>query len=172
MSDAIDQYGMFHARDELMEGVKTYILSIVAVSILCGILLTLVGSKGPIPQALKLLMGIFVAVTVLRPVVQIRLNGFSNYIGAFAADGRVVAGIGEEMAMAEAQGIIKQQVQAYILDKATALGAALDAEVTIDGYTPVQVTLTGSVSPYAKAQLTDWIAETLGIPKEAQRWNG
>ena len=78
---------------------------------------------------------------------------------------------GTEYAEQELRRIIIARTQTYIMDKAASFGVTVDVEVVLNEYTPQSVILKGSVSPGAKAQLTAWITENLGIPKEAQQWN-
>jgi cell division protease FtsH len=83
-----------------------------------------------------------------------------------------VAGIDEEKK--ELEEIIKTKTQAYVLDKADSLGLDLEVEITVDNSelpVPVSVVLTGAAAPYAKARLSNIIANDLAVPKEAQIWN-
>ena len=66
--------------------------------------------------------------------------------------------------------VIKANTETYILDKATTMEVELNVEVTLDGLIPKKVILQGAVSPYTRASLSDWIAQQLGIPREAQIW--
>jgi len=70
--------------------------------------------------------------------------------------------------------IIKDNVQAYILDKANSYGVDLTVDVTLsEGEipAPVSVSLTGDVAPYTKRLLSEMIEKDLGIGTEAQIWN-
>ena len=58
------------------------------------------------------------------------------------------------------------------MDKATQWEVDLAVEVSLTDITPSHVRICGSVSPYVKAALSDWIAEQLGISKEEQEWIG
>ncbi len=69
--------------------------------------------------------------------------------------------------------LIAERTQAYISDKAAALGAEVSVRVTTETWPdgvplPAVVYLDG---PRSQA-LADWIAEELGIPVERQVWNG
>ena len=69
--------------------------------------------------------------------------------------------------------IIKEQSQAYILDKAVSLGADISVAVTVSETTPptpIEITVKGAVSPYVKTVLKDYLKEQFGIPEEAQKW--
>ena len=80
---------------------------------------------------------------------------------------------GEEFSRRAKAELIKQNVQAYILDKAKELHAPITVQVVLQEIgepLPQTVILTGRVSPYAKAQLQRMMEEDLGIAKEQQQW--
>ena len=67
-----------------------------------------------------------------------------------------------------------EQASAYVLEKAKALNLDITAQLEFgneDIPIPKQIYLNGNVSPYAKKELTHFIAEQLGIPEENQVWN-
>ena len=72
------------------------------------------------------------------------------------------------------ESLITQQAEAYILDKARAMG--LEAEVTVkvhleDRYpVPWAVTIRGSPTGQQKSALETEIQDALGIPPERQEW--
>lgn len=158
-----------------MEGIKAYLISVTAASLIHGIINTLVGKKGTTSTVIKLLAGLFLALTVIRPVVHLSIPELSGYIGSINTDAQLAVSQGEIMASEELAVIIKAQVEAYILDKAASLGVDMEVEVILsDGMPPLPagVVLKGAVSPYAKSQLSRFIEEELGIPKGAQQWTG
>lgn len=68
---------------------------------------------------------------------------------------------------------ITSQTEAYVLEKAKALGADLKIEITLsttDPPLPVGATITGNISPYSKAQLTDIFVNDIGIPEAQLIW--
>ena len=71
--------------------------------------------------------------------------------------------------------IIKERCEAYILDKATAMGLTLEVEIQLSGDQtypyPVGVTLRGQVSESERSTLSNMIAQELGIPEERQAWS-
>ena len=70
--------------------------------------------------------------------------------------------------------IISEQTEAYILDKASALGMTLQVTVeTAQGETypyPAAVTLTGHTTTAQRQTLNAWIAEQLAIAEENLTW--
>lgn len=158
-----------------MEDLKAYLISVTAASIICSVVNVLAGKKGTVSTILKLLTGLFLALTVIRPVVSISLSEAGNYLGALSVDANAAVSTGKNMALEELGVIIKAETDAYILDKAASLGVDLEVDVILSDTAPplpAEVILTGAVSPYAKARLSSLIEENVGIPKEAQQWSG
>ena len=156
-----------------MVQLKQYLLSVVAAAILCSIIMRLVGKKGALSAIVKLLTGLFLAVTVISPWAKLQIMDFSTYANGLSAQAQDAVEHGQAMAYLETSSIIKSRTEAYILDKAASLGLHLEVEVTVSGSEPPQpsaVTLRGAVSPYAKQQLQQIIAKDLGIPEGSQTW--
>ncbi len=158
-----------------MEAVKGYLISVVSVSVLCAIIYTVVGKKSSLAALLRLICGILVVITVIKPVIHLKISDFTDYIDGISADASHYTRSGEDSAGEAQNVIIKEQTQTYILDKAASLGLHLDVEVVLSDAVPVvpsAVYLHGTASPYAKKQLSDYITETFAIGKEAQIWTG
>ena len=153
-----------------MEGAKDYLLSVTAAALICGSVGCLAGEKGSISRLMKLLCGMFLAVTVIGPVVNVKIDDLSVFTDRLAVDAELTAAIGEEKASDEMKRIIKEKSEAYILDKAKSLGADLKVNVVLEDVIPVGVTLTGDISPFAKTSLAASIVQDLGIPLEEQVW--
>ena len=88
-------------------------------------------------------------------------------------DAEDAAAMGENLARDSMADIIKEETEAYILDKAADLHANLRVEVTVgEDNLPAAVTISGEASPYARRQIQAMIANDLGISKENQKWIG
>ena len=88
-------------------------------------------------------------------------------------DAKDAAAMGEKLARDSMADIIKEETEAYILDKAADLHVNLHVEVTVgEDNLPTAVTLSGEASPYARRQIQAIIANDLGIAKENQKWIG
>lgn len=156
-----------------MDSIRSYLLSVVAAAVICGIVTRLLGEKGTQGAVAKLLTGIFLALTVISPLAKVKLDRLTDLTESYRVDGFTAAAAGEEMTREALAQSIKAQSEAYILDKATALEVTLAVEVTLtdeDIPVPCEVRLSGQVSPYAKNKLAGIIAEDLGIGKECQTW--
>lgn len=155
-----------------MEAVRQYIISVTAAAMLCGILTALVGGKH-IKPVWKLIAGIFLTLTAVRPLADIDLNAVPALAEVYSLQAEDAVSAGETMMVSQTQAIIKSRLEAYILDKAKAMGVTLTAEVSLNEHSlPVAVRLSGDVSPGAKSRLQSIIATDLAIPKEAQTWGG
>lgn len=156
-----------------MEHIREYLISVTAAALLCGLIQSMAGEKGSAAGILRLVCGIFLALTVVRPVAQIKLEEFSLLTSDIMQEAENAAAEGEDYAKRALSRHITEQTEEYILDKARSYGAELSVDVTLgDGEEPipVAVTITGQFSPYAKAQLSAQIESELNIPEEDQKW--
>ena len=88
-------------------------------------------------------------------------------------DAEDAAAMGENLARDSMADIIKEETEAYILDKAADLHANLRVEVAVgEDNLPAAVTISGEASPYARRQIQAMIANDLGISKENQKLIG
>ena len=152
---------------------KDYILSVIAAAVICAVAQGLLGRKNATGRILYLISGIFMAVTVCSPLGNIKFSGIADYWDGLSVDAQQYVSDGTVMAENQMCDIIKEQSEAYILDKANRMGLQIAVEVELDGNNdniPCGVVLSGNASPYTREQLESYIADTLGIPKENQKW--
>ena len=157
-----------------MDGIRQYIFTVIAAALLCGVLSSIF-HQGKSKDLLRILCGIFLAFTVLKPITGVDLSDIWEESLIFESDAEQTAALGENMAYQAMTELIKEKSQAYILDKADALGAAIQAEVTLsqsDPPVPVSVTLMGEASPYVRSRLEAILESDLGIAKENLKWTG
>ena len=77
------------------------------------------------------------------------------------------------MAGLEKRKCIQHQLEAYILDKAIAMGADIRPEVTVDADgVPLEIWLQGQCSERIRQELSDMITNDLGVLKEDLKWTG
>ena len=115
------------------------------------------------------------AFVILSPVGDWDPDAVASFAQFYDTEGERAAEAGVNMASDAMQEIISAETCAYILDKATELGAEISVEVQLtDENLPVpkSVFLEGNISPYGKKQLTGWMETELGIPEEHQIWTG
>ena len=156
-----------------MDAIREYLLTVALAAIICAVIKRLLDRKG-IPAAIaRLLTGIFMTVTVLSPLTGISLGGLSDMTGDFRIRAEQAVQSGKKLTADSMRKDIMEQTRAYILDKAEDMGAQIDVQVTLsDDYYPVpkQVTISGSIGPYAKKRLQSILREDLGVPEEYQIW--
>ena len=156
-----------------MDGIREYLISVTAAALLCGILKSLMGEKGNSAALVRLICGIFLALTVIRPLKELNLKDFSLLPTGLLEEARLTSGEGEEYTRQAKEDLIIQQCEAYILDKAQTLEASIQVEIRISQEgdpVPVGSIITGNLSPYARNQLSKTLEEDLGIPQEDQKW--
>lgn len=158
-----------------MESIRQYVISVTAAAILCGILKSVLPGKDAMAGMLRLITGIFLAFTVIKPLAQVELADLPVLSSDYLSEAQAASADGEKIASDAMAAIIKQQAEAYILDKARSMNLRLTVTVTVSDDTlptPVGVRLSGAVSPYARSCLERVIEEDLGIAKENQIWTG
>jgi hypothetical protein len=155
-----------------MDAWKSYVYSILVCLFCCAIVSQMV-QDGRRKSLLQFLCGTAVAITVLRPLTGLDLTQFLaiSDLEIFAADAYVAEG---EATAGKERGLrIKQTCEAYILDKAKAMGADIQPEVQIDeDWLPVSVRIQGSMDPQIQKQLEHILIRDMGITKENQQWTG
>lgn len=155
-----------------MEALRQYALALILGALICGILLSMVRS-GVHEALLRLLSGIFLTVTLLSPLGNIRLEPMPDLFRQAIIGGGEQAAAGEEMARQEKCRYISSRIEAYILDKARQRGADLHVSVTLgEDYLPIRVELTGAAEDAVRRELSDILTQELGISKENQLWTG
>ena len=140
--------------------------------ILCGILCALF-PDGKIKGLVRTFLGIFLTVILLSSFSVVELPDLEEIKGDYLQQAQTAAFAGEEYTRQQYRELIKQRVEAYILDTARQYGCALTVQVEVDGdgY-PVSAVLWGDIMPAEQKKLETRIAEDLGIAKEDQHWNG
>ena len=158
-----------------MEGLGQYALSVISAAVILSILQSLVPKSSGSGMLIRLIGGIFLTFTVLKPISDVNLTAVLEIPWDYAAQGDYFAAQGSETSYDQLTAIIKQQCEAYILDKAQSCNAQLEVAVTLtqdDIPRPASVTLSGSISPYHRQVLQRWLEEDMGIQGENQLWIG
>ncbi len=152
---------------------RQYLIRVIACGILCALATVRFQKSDAVGRLIHLMCGIFMTLTVISPWKNIRITSLmEDYEIKMDSKDSVIAE-GEAYSNNTLRQVISQQCSTYIVEKANGMGVNIDAEVVLnpeDPPTPCAVTITGSVSPYAKARLEDLLTQDLGIPKEQQTW--
>ena len=157
-----------------MDGIREYLVQVTAAGLICGVVNMIVGKKGTVAASVRVMSVILMTVTMASPLVKLRLTGISDFLRDIRFDGSLYAQQGSQVSKDAVSDIIKERSEAYILDKAAAIGADIRVELALSRDplpVPVSVTISGSVSPAGKRRLQEMIRDDLGIPLEAQTWN-
>lgn len=156
-----------------MEALGKYILTVTIASIIYAVLQSLVDKKSSSAALLKLIGGLFLTFTVISPVTDISLDAIFDLPMDLSVQGTAIATQSQQVSQDQLTCIIKEECEAYILDKALSYQAELTVEVTLtedDLPIPSAVRLQGAVSPYAKKVLQKWLCDDMGITEENQLW--
>ena len=158
-----------------MEQIREYLIGVTVAAILCGIVTSISGEKGFLGSVMKLLTGLLMALTLVSPWVTISLNNLFGWTEDIQTNAGSITQEGQSSGEETYRRVIKERLEAYILDEARELGADLSVAVTLSQEgtpVPVAAELTGNVSPYLKQRLTLFLSSELGIEKEDQIWLG
>ena len=156
-----------------MNSLSEYILSVTSAATIFSILQILLDKKSSSAVLLRFIGGLFLTFTVIAPVVDLDLDIMFDLPLTFVQEADTIAADGYESSRSELATVIKQECEAYILDKARTYQVEPDIEITLsndDTPIPTRVQLSGSITPYAKKALETWIANEIGIPEENQIW--
>lgn len=158
----------------MMSSIGAYIISILCAAIVCGILTSLVSKNKVSGGIIRMISGILLSIAVVAPLVNMKWEELETYISSVQVDAASAAEEGSQAANAETSAIIKKELEAYILEKAAAMNLTISVQITMTEDFPPQpysVRLSGSISPYNRKMIENYIASELGIPEERQVWN-
>ena len=156
-----------------MNSLRADVISVIAVATICALAQKFIGDKGTIASILKLMTGIAMTLAVLSPITDLDFTGVDGFTNQYVYDAQHAVEEGKQITKETLCNIITQQTEAYILDKATKLGADLSVKITVsdeDIPRPQTVTIQGAISPYARRVLQSTIETDLGISREYQEW--
>lgn len=165
-----DQHGLFYERMRMMAHWQQYLYSVIATSLCCAIVVRLLtGTKRK--ERMRLICGVIMAMTILRPLTDIDLEQVLQMPVQDLDCGESYIAEGEQAAAEALQTGIKASCEAYILDKAKALGMEIRPRVLLDEkMVPVSVRISGKADTKAQRILQEILTMDLGIPKENQEW--
>lgn len=152
---------------------SSYGMSVVAAAMVVAIITALFHKNNTTTVVVKMIGGLFLAFTVVQPLVTLDIANVGAYMDTFSETGADAAAMGENLAQDAYRSYIKSETESYILDKADTYGVTLDVDVELDDDgIPCYAELMGQVGPYAKTSLSDMMETDLGISKGNQRWIG
>ena len=158
----------------MIEGVRSWLLSIIAVCLLCALADALM-PRGPVKKAGRLVCGLVLLCAMLAPLPGLQLETGQAWLEDYFAGLEQQKQNLKETADAGTKGIIEEQYSAYIVDKAKELDLVCQVRVTCrteaDGLTvPDGVEVAGRFSDEEQSRLTRIIEEELLVPPERQTY--
>ncbi len=154
----------------MMEHVRQWLSSIVVVSLLLSVVQSLV-PKGSLRRVASFLSGLVLLAVLLEPLPKLDLEGL-ELRGLQEETEKVRRQLETEQETALKAGIA-EQTEAYISDKAAALGLTVQARVeTRTGGDGVPLPWSVEVEGGYAEELAQWIEAELDIPRERQVWHG
>lgn len=156
-----------------MDFLRQYLLSVITAALIAGLVARFFHKKTAPGTLIKLICGMFVTITVLSPLIKLRIEDFTAEIDQFSSDADIHVSAGENLAEDARRAIIKTQIETYILDKASSLGASVSVTVSLsesDPPLPASVRISGNLSPHEKIELKRYLKNELGITEDMQIW--
>ena len=155
-----------------MEGLRQYVVSAVSAALICSVVTHITKNSG-FSNIVRVLCGLFMTIVLLHPVCGLRDNTWNFLTEEWEQQSESISAGGLRSADSMKAEIIKQQTEAYILEKAAAMNAAVEVRISVgDNCVPVSARISGSVSPMTKSRLEDILTSELGISGEHQQWIG
>ena len=158
----------------MMDGIRTWLLAIIAASILCA-LAERVMPPGPVKRVGGLTCGLVLLWTILTPVARPDLGAGRAWLEDYLA---ALEQRETELSDQVDQGrkvLIEQEYAAYIVDKAAEwelnCTARVKCRVEEGLYIPDETMVAGPFSDVEQSRLTQMIREDLGVPAERQTYS-
>ena len=156
----------------MMEALGQYALRLITGALICGTVLSLVREKSH-GKLVRILCGILLMQLLLDPGVDGKWKFDTSFLRDAALRGEDLAASGQDLAEEMQRQRMEEGLQAYIWDKAAALGADLAIEIEVsEDLVPVGAEFRGEADAGTKDTLSELVERELGIAKENQRWTG
>ena len=156
-----------------MAFIRQYLMSLITAAIIVGIITSITKSNKTGASIIRLISGIFLSLVMLSPILRIEIQDFTDFYNDISLDASDAVHKGKNMYQNEMRSVIKEELEAYILDKASALQLDVDVEVILSDELPPEPTsirISGNASPYNKQMFQVFLSDEIGVPKENQIW--
>lgn len=157
-----------------MDKICQYLLTIITSSIICSITIGITVRIGKHTTIIKLLCSIYMLIVILSPWMDIQIQDFASYLDGLNYSAQSIIDGSADTTNSQKKEIIKTQIEEYIYDKAVHMGSQPEIQVQLsetEPYAPVNVSISGKISPYVKRRLQQIITDDLNIPEVDQEWN-
>lgn len=156
-----------------MSGITDYLMGLVGVCMIASLAKQLLAISKHYKALGNTVIGIFLIFSILSPIVTVKLDAESVLNIDFEDDIEKISSDADTYQKQALRQSIITQTEAYIWNKAQALSLEIEMEITLSEsypYTPCKICIWGNTSPYARNQLSNYLNDEIGIPKEAQTW--
>ena len=146
-------------------------------SLFCGIALGLM-PEGGVKKAASIACTVVLVMTVLLPLGTLDVSQYSLELAKYREIGDQLEERGDAFRDSMSRTVIEQECEAYIMDKAEAMGITVDtvkvrAFWNSEGvWVPESAEIRSGCGEIEKKRLSDLIFADLGIPAEKQEWSG
>ena len=153
-----------------MEGIKGYLVAIVAACMLTVVASVLV-QKSPLRKIVRLIGGILILLVAVTPLLRLDMSQIVEYLqgSEYSFDTSAV----EQTWQSQLSEHIKQATETYIENEAARLGATVQAKVTLteeEHPVPCHALLIGTVDAEQLEALSEYMETSLGIARTEQEW--
>ena len=170
---AVVQHGFRRFGSELMMGaVRGWLLGLTAAAILAAIAESMM-PEGSVKQVGKLVCGLMLAATVLRPLGSVEMTDFPPLLEYDKQQTQLL----QEEADARMKTIIEGELSAYSMDKAAQLGIGCQIQIHCEPggegvFQPDSAEIFGELDEAARHQLTTLLCTDLGLQRADLHFRG
>ncbi|WP_251318042.1 stage III sporulation protein AF [Flintibacter muris] len=156
----------------MMGAVRSWLLAVIAVSLLCAVADALIPSGG-VKRVGRLVCGLVLMGAILSPVASLDVEGSQRWLESCLASVRSQEAELEDRVNGQMKVIIEREYAAYIVDKAAQLGlectVRVECRLSEEGlYLPDRTEAEGLWTASAQEEMIRIIAEDLGVPAQRQ----
>ena len=150
---------------------RAWVLGMTGAALFCAIA-TALTPRGAVKELVKVVCGVVMAAALAAPLFSLPLPDYALSIARWRSEGAAIAAEGESLGGEMSRPVLEAEYGADRLDKAAALGAAVNgASVSVRWTTEgVWVPVAAEVCGLYSAPLAAAIEAELGIAREEIRW--
>ena len=155
-----------------MTALRGYLFSVIVSVLICSILLSCVKNTA-FHKVIQLICGLFISLSLFQPLGEIKIPWDNKLLDNLRREAEAYSDTAHDRSYASISSIIKDETEAYILDKAQPYCDEIRIEVILtDGNPPIpqKVYITANPSAYGKLRIEQILTEDLSITKENQIW--
>lgn len=159
----------------MTEALKDWMLGLCGAAAVCALALA-VCPGGRVKGVLRVVCGAVMTIALLSPAVGFDFAAYSQSLEKYRLGAETAAKAAADKQDILSRTIIEDELAAYILDKAAALGltlssAQVSAKWSEDGFWyPYEASLAGAGAEETKKELAEIMESELGIPRDRQHW--